>query len=197
VLARAYRYNNTFILNVIFKHVNQPLENSPKKSSMKIHLVIIFMLLNTSVAFADSSVLKSRLNLLFLDERLNAHYFLKMPNQPIILPAGYNRAMRTFFQYQLADTGTLYLSLFRGSTIFPPKTLPDRAKINKLHIRENTEKWLVIFDKRRAIKQFYEGNYIFLTKQEFEEQFPRAYKRFQRKGFHAVFENVPVNTPLR
>lgn len=148
-------------------------------------------------AKADTIPTKPRVNVFFSEQRAS-HHQLVVPNHPPIDICDYNDLhWRNFVQLQLTDTGVLQLSLYLVSPFKRPKSLPATAQINQLKVNTYQEMWLVILDQRKALDAFFKENYTYLSTTDFQKQFPAAYQRFKQRGFHAVFENVPVNTPLR
>jgi hypothetical protein len=165
---------------------------------MKLIFCLTVLLLQTTACLADSITPPPRLNIFFRDLNDYAMDMLKIPNTPLFELSERANGSRNYFQISLSDTGILYMSVTRRTSVRQSKTFdPKIEKINQLRVNSTGEVWLIMSDKKRYKKAFRAGNYTLLTTEEFAKQYPIAYRKFKRRGFQKVFENVPVNTPLR
>jgi hypothetical protein len=165
---------------------------------MKLIIILGMMFCKFGFVFADSTKPKPILNILFKSHRDVGADMLKVPNTPFFeLSANYN-GVRNYFQLHLTDTGMLSVSISRRNRWFSSMEFnPDKDIINTIDVGKLGEMWLVLSDRPADLRKFRSGEYALLTTENFAKQYPLSYRRFKRRGFQKIFENVPVNTPLR
>jgi hypothetical protein len=165
---------------------------------MKQLVLAIILLSSCCSALADTTHVKTVVNIFFRDRVDGTRDMLQFPQAALFQFPAHRNTWRNFIQVQPMDTGVLYVSLMRKNIFRPSKKFsPDHDVINKIPIRHTGEIWLILSDKRHELTDFWAGKYSFLTTEEFAKQYPIAYRKFKRRGFQKIFENVPVNTPLR
>lgn len=160
-----------------------------KSLHQKIFLISILIIGQFANA-NDSTTQKPILNIMLLNET-GKRPFLKLYDAKISMVGG-GHNWRYFYQLQLRDTGVFKFYLYTV-TALQSKLIPKNEKTIDIPIKFTGERWWIVSTRGKKLKKIKSNPIHLLTTDEFQKEYPKAYKRFKRISFNKVFKNLQVN----